>query len=186
MIERSTSSFNTVNVFSEVNINIVADLYGVGVEGISMDNIVNVYSGITTQRDTSTICGGSLDNDGSADSNSINISGTIESDGDISIVGAKADNTEGNIVSFSEKIVSAGTVTIAGSNTSNSAVSNKVTIYETAEIPDTCVLYGGLDKSTNENSLEISFNKRLKVGTIINLLKFYAVKVPNSYPHLSG
>jgi hypothetical protein len=61
MVQRGTSSFNIVNVFSNLNIPDIS------------------------------IIGGSVSNDGSADNNSVNISGDISSDGDIWIIGGRAD-----------------------------------------------------------------------------------------------
>ncbi|MDR2399089.1 MAG: hypothetical protein LBD61_01415, partial [Endomicrobium sp.] len=155
IVRTGTSSFNTVNVFSNSNLNILELISGGGVhdKGISINNSVNVYGSITAQgtgRDKqSTISGGNVNGGGSATSNRVNIAGTVQSTGNIYIIGAKAEHTTGNIVSISGKIahteISTKTVTIiAGSDGSKSAVNNKVIIYETAEIPNKCILYGNV------------------------------------------
>ncbi|MDR2399364.1 MAG: hypothetical protein LBD61_02875 [Endomicrobium sp.] len=49
IVSNGTSSFNTVNVFYNSNLNVLDYIYGgrVNVDGISMNNIVNVYGNIT-------------------------------------------------------------------------------------------------------------------------------------------
>jgi hypothetical protein len=79
LVNTGSSSFNTVNVFSKLNI--VSHIYGgeVDGDGISMNNIVNIYGSITTQGNVG-INGANVIGDGSSNDNRVNISGNIQSD----------------------------------------------------------------------------------------------------------
>ncbi|MDR2399133.1 MAG: FapA family protein, partial [Endomicrobium sp.] len=168
-----SSNDNRVNISGNIEAKGDLAICGGNVNGggSSNDNRVNI-SGNIEAKGNLTIYGGHVNGGGSSNDNRVNISGNIESEGNIFIVGAEAEHTAGNIVSISGKIahteISTKTVTIiAGSEASKSGVNNKVIIYETAEIPNTCILYGNLEDIQGDgNSLEIFFNKMLEVRTV--------------------
>jgi hypothetical protein len=191
MVAIGTSSFNRVNVFSKLNIGTAGKesvIYGGNVYTYGIANNNSVYiSGNIHSEENLAIYGGSVDAHGIANNNGVYISGSVESERDIKIIGGRAVDTEGNIVRISGKIASRGIITIVGGEAHTNVVNNKIIIYETAEIPENCALYGGLSLSGNTifsgNSLEISFNKSSRIiGTISNFqsYKFILLEGPRS------
>ncbi|MDR2399208.1 MAG: hypothetical protein LBD61_02050, partial [Endomicrobium sp.] len=177
-VTNGTSSFNIVNVYGSITTQVdVVNISGGEVKGAGSanNNRVNI-SGDIQNDGYLIIYGGNVTGAGSsANGNSVNFSGELKSKKGILIVGGRGADTAGNVVSISGKIGSSGggTVTIAGSYAAKSAVNNKVIIYETAEIPDTCALYGDrLAITFSGNSLEIFFNKSLRVGRVGKFQKY--------------
>jgi hypothetical protein len=163
----STSSFNTVNVFSKLNIS--RSIFGGGGENDSlcMNNIVNVHGSVTIQSaailNSAKIGGGYVDGNGSAHSNSVNISGNIQSGGDLDIYGGyvRRDGTaHSNSVNISGNIQSERDLDIYGGyvNGDGTAHSNSVNISGDIRSDGTIDIIGGKGDNTDFNIVTISGN----------------------------